>query len=154
MLKRLLIGSVAALAVVSVAWAIQPGTDGTEKRFQTQGLRSGVLIQKNNTATASSNAATLNAAGSGVITTEALTTLAGSDYTLTLTNNMVAAADLVFATVQYGTATTGSPFVSRITPAAGSVVILVRNGASTDSVLNGTVKIGFFVLKQNANGSD
>ncbi len=109
MTKRLLLGTVVALALGAAAYAIQPGTDGTEKRFQNQGLRSAVLIQENLTATASSNAATLNAAGSGIITTESLTTAAGSDYTLTLTNNMVAAADIVFATVQLGTSTVGNP---------------------------------------------
>ena len=156
MTKRLLLGTVVALALGAAAYAIQPGTDGTEKRFQNQGLRSAVLIQENLTATASSNAATLNAAGSGIITTESLTTAAGSDYTLTLTNNMVAAADIVFATVQLGTSTVGNPFVQRVTPAAGSVVIIVRNGTNNDqsSTLNGTLKIGFLVIKQSVQGAD
>ncbi len=67
---------------------------------------------------------------------------------------MVAAADIVLGTVQYGTATTGSPFVGRITPAAGSVVITIRNGLTNDASLNGTIKIGFVVVKQSTNGSD
>ncbi len=155
MIKRLLFGTAAALTFCAVAYAIQPGTDGTEKRFQTQGLRSGVLIQKNNTATASANAATLNAAGSGVITTESLSTLAGSDYTLTLTNNMVAAADMVFATVQNGTNAGGAPYIRTVTPAAGSVVIVVRNGQTTiDTAISGTLKISFLVVKQSVNGAD
>lgn len=154
MLKRLLLGSVTAACLAAAAWAIQPGMTGTNKANQNSGFRTGVLIQKNNTATASSNAATLNAAGSGVIETESLTTLAGSDYLLTLTNNMIAAADIVLVTVGYGTATTGSPMVNRVTPAAGSVAIRIRNGATTDTVLNGTLKIGFVVVKQSANGND
>lgn len=154
MIKRLLLGAAATLVICAAAYAIQPGTTGTNKQNQTSGLRSGVLIQKNNTATATSGAATLNAAGSGVITSEALSTAAGADYTLTLTNNMIAAADIVLASVQYGTSTTGSPWIGRITPAAGSVVIFVRNGVSTDAVLNGTIKISFLVVKQSANGND
>lgn len=138
----------------SMALAIQPGTRGTDKVLQESGFRSAVLIQKNNTATATTGAATLNSAGSGIITSESLTTATGSDYTLTITNDMVAAADIVLATVQYGTATLGSPFVARITPAAGSVAIVVRNGGTTDVALNGTIKVGFVVVKQSALGSD
>lgn len=161
MLKRFLAGSVSRfLAVVVVlagcvaAYAIQPGTTGTEKKFQAQGLRSGVLLQKTNTATATAGAATLNAAGSGVVTSEALTTAAQAQYTLTLTNNMIAAGDIVLASVKFGTATTGSPYIERITPGASSVVIIVRNGQSGDTVLNGTIVISFLVIKQNANGLD
>ena len=98
--------------------------------------------------------ATLNEAGSGIITSEALSTAAGALYTLTITNNMVAAADIVLASVAFGTSTTGSPYISRITPGAGSVVIIVRNGVSTDAVLNGTIKVSFLVIKQSANDAD
>lgn len=150
----LLAGIVAALLVGAVAaYAIQPGTSGTEKRFQQQGLRSGVLIQKNNTATASSGAATLNAAGSGVITSEDLTTAAGSNYTLTLTNSMIASGDIVLASVRNGGSTQGEPMIETVTPADGSVVIIVRNNAGSDA-LNGSIKISFLVVKQSANGSD
>lgn len=144
---------IAALVAAVAAHAIQPGTTGTEKRFQQQGLRSGVLIQKNGTASATAGAATLNAAGSGVITSESLTTAAGSNYTLTITNNMVAAADVVLASVQLGTSTQGEPLVESITPAAGSVVILVRNNHGSDA-FNGTIKVSFLVVKQSTNGSD
>lgn len=156
MIKRLALGSAAAIGIcIAAAWAIQPGTTGTEKQWQQSGFRTGVLIQKNNTATSSAAAVTLNAAGSGVITTEALTTLAGSDYTLTLTNNMIAAADIVLATVNNGTNTGGAPNLRAITPAAGSVAIVVRNGQTViDTALNGTLQIRFVVVKQSANGSD
>jgi hypothetical protein len=155
MMRKLLIAASALALIATAAYAIQPGTTGTNKASQQQGFRTGVLIQKNNTATATAGAATLNAAGSGIITTEALATAAGSPYTLTLTNNMVAAADLVFANVQYGTSTVGQPYIKTITPGAGSVVIVVGNSTETSSsVFNGTLKIGFFVLKQSANGAD
>lgn len=155
MTRLSLVGALVAAAISTAAWAIQPGTTGTNKTYQNSGFRTGVLIQKNNTATASAGAATLNAAGSGIITSESLTTLAGSDYTLTLTNSMVAAADIVLATVQNGTNTGGAVFVRSVTPAAGSVVIVVRNGQSTvDTALLGTLKIGFLVIKQSVAGSD
>lgn len=155
MLRPLMIAGLAALALASAALAIQPGTRGTDKTLQESGFRSAVLIQANNTATATGGAATLNAAGSGIVTTESLTTLPGSLYALTLTNNMIEATDLVFATVQLGTATTGHPYVRRITPASGSVVISIGNSPDTNvASYNGTLKIGFLVVKQSANGSD
>jgi hypothetical protein len=146
--------AIAASAFLGLAaLAQQPGTSGTEKRFQEQGLRFGVLTGKNNTATALAGAATCNGCGTGVVTSEALTTVAGSPYTLTLTNNLIAATDLVFATVALGTATTGEPDVQRITPGSGSVVIVVKN-TSTFAAFNGTLKIGFMVVKQSALGAD
>ena len=156
-MNRRLTGLVAVaslLGSIAIGWAVQPGTTGTEKQFQEMGLRSGVLIQRNRVATATAGAATLNEAGSGVITSEALVTAANALYTLTLTNNMVGAADIVLASVAYGTATTGSPVVTRITPAAGSVVIIVRNGVTGDAALNGTIKVSFLVIKQSANDAD
>jgi hypothetical protein len=97
------------------------------------------------TASATAGAATLNKMA-GVITSESLTTTAGSDYTLTLTNSDIAAADQVFASVQLGTSTTGEPAVTSVTPSAGQVVILVRNIAAS-AVFNGTIKISFLVVK-------
>jgi hypothetical protein len=95
------------------------------------------------TATSTAAAATINAQ-TGLITTEALTTAAGSTYTMTLTNSAIAASSIVLVTVGKGTATTGEPVVQFVTPAAGSVVILIRN-VSAAAALNGTIKIGFKV---------
>lgn len=97
------------------------------------------------TATATAGAATLNKS-SGIITSESLTTAAGATYTLTLTNSTIAAADQVFASVQLGGATTGTPAVATVTPAAGSVVIVIQNIASA-AALNGTIKIAYTVQK-------
>lgn len=97
------------------------------------------------TATATAGAATLNKM-SGVITSESLSTAAGSTYTLTLTNSDIAATDMVFASVAMGTATTGMPAVTTVKPGGGSVVIVVQNIASA-AALNGTIKITFAVLK-------
>lgn len=97
------------------------------------------------TATGAAGAATLNKP-SGKITTEALTTAAGATYTLTLTNSEIAAADIVQVSVALGTATTGTPTITTVKPAAGSVVIIVQN-IHASAALNGTLVFAFQVLK-------
>ena len=98
------------------------------------------------TATAASAAAELNDLV-GLITTEALTTAQNAIYALVLTNAKVAAGDLVFAVVRDGTNTQGTPMVGQIKPAAGSVTIEVINKHASAEALNGTLEIGFFVVK-------
>ena len=93
------------------------------------------------TATATAGAATL-ANRFGVITSESLSTAAGANYTLTITNTQIAATDMVFASVQMGTASTGDPGILRITPAAGSLVIIVRNHHAS-AALNGTILVSY-----------
>ena len=97
------------------------------------------------TATATAGAATLNK-GAGVVTSEALTTAAGATYTLTITDSAIAAADQVMASVAYGTSTTGTPAITRVTPGAGSVVIIVQN-IHASAALNGTIKVSFATFK-------
>lgn len=93
------------------------------------------------TATATAGAATL-ANRFGKVTSEALTTAAGATYTLTVTNTAMSAEDIVMASVAYGTATAGSPVVTRVTPADGSVVIIVQN-VHASAALDGTIVIAF-----------
>lgn len=93
----------------------------------------------------STSAAATVSAQTGVITTEALSTAAGSTYTMTLTNTLITASSIVLVTVGKGTATAGEPVVQFVTPAAGTCVILIRNVAAA-AALNGTIKIGFAVL--------
>jgi hypothetical protein len=97
------------------------------------------------TAAATAGAATLSRY-SGVVTSESITTAAGSNYTLTLTNTLIAAADQVFVSVSFGTNTQGTPYVSTVTPAAGSVVIVIKNDHAT-LAFNGTIKVQFLVVK-------
>lgn len=97
------------------------------------------------TATATAGAATLNTQ-SGVVTSESLTTAAGATYTLTITNNQVAATDLAFASVT--TSGNGSPVVAKVTPGAGSLVIVVQN-AHASAAFSSTLKIGFLAIGQN-----
>ena len=95
------------------------------------------------TATGSSNAATLNAP-SGVVTTESVTTAAGATFTETITDDDVAAADVCIASVT--TAGTGTPAVTKVTPAAGSLVIIVQN-IHASAAFNNTLKIAFACFK-------
>lgn len=97
-------------------------------------------------ATASAGAATLNDSA-GKVTTEALTTAQDATYTLTLTNDQIAAADIVLVSIANGTNTQGTPLLRRVTPAAGSVVITVINAHATAEALNGTLVISFVVVK-------
>lgn len=91
------------------------------------------------TATATAGAATLNA-NAGVVTSESLTTAAGATYTLTITNANIAAADVVQASVT--TAGTGMPTIAKVTPAAGSLVVVVQN-IHASVAFNAVIKIAF-----------
>lgn len=75
-----------------------------------------------------------------VITTEALTTAAAAIFTETLTNSSIVATSVVLCSVGQGTNTTDGPTVMTITPAAGSVVIKVKN-THASAALNGTLTI-------------
>ena len=94
------------------------------------------------TATAAAGAATL-ANRFGKITTEALTTAQNASYTLTITNTEIAAADIVMVSIANGTNTQGTPVAVRVTPAAGSLVIVVKNMHDAAQALNGTLVISF-----------
>jgi hypothetical protein len=96
------------------------------------------------TATAAAGAATLQAQV-GTVTSEALTTAAAADYVLTLTDSFIKTTSHIFASVTNGTNTTEGLAVNRVTPAAGSAVIHIRNTHATVA-LNGTIKINFYVV--------
>jgi hypothetical protein len=95
-----------------------------------------------NTASATSGAATCNGVNC-TITSESLTTAAGSDYTLTLTNSAISTTSHLLVSVNLGTATTGEPSVSSVKPGAGTATILIRNIGS--AALNGTISIAVSV---------
>lgn len=92
------------------------------------------------TATGSAGASTANGERF-VITTEALTTAAAAVFTETVTNSSVTASSLVLCSVGLGTNTTGSPALTTVTPASGSVVVKIQNVAGA-AALNGTLTIG------------
>jgi len=97
-------------------------------------------VANSNAATASSGAATLSTTY-GVVTSEALTTAAGASYTLTLTNTTITAKSAVQASAFLAAGTTGALQVVSITPAAGSVVIVVKNVGTV--ALNAAIKVVF-----------
>lgn len=103
-----------------------------------------LVFANTGTASGTGGAATLSKQ-TGVITSAALTTAAAARYTLTLTNTLVKAGSVVVASVATGTNTTVGLVLETVTPAAGSVVIVVKNDHAS-SALNGTIKISFAVL--------
>jgi hypothetical protein len=104
-----------------------------------------IFSTNSGTATAAAGAATL-ANRFGKITSEALTTAQNANYTLTITNTSIVATDIVFASVANGTNSQGTPIIVRVTPAAGSLVIIVRNAHDSAQALNGTLVVSFAAL--------
>lgn len=98
------------------------------------------------TGTCSSSAVTINDLF-GLITTESLTTAQNAIETITLTNDKITASDLVFVTVADGTNTQGTPMLGEVTPGAGSCTIKIINKHATSQAFNGTLKVGFMVVK-------
>jgi hypothetical protein len=136
-MKRLLL--TLALALISGA-AFAQATGPATFRPYSLAIGSGTK-----TATATAGAATLNQP-SGKITTEALSTAAGATYTLTITDSQIAATDIVFASPAWGTNSAGETGIIRVTPGAGSVVIIVKN-THASAALNGTIVVSFAVIK-------
>ena len=79
------------------------------------------------------------------VTTAALTTAAAANYTLTVTNVKVSAADMAFASVAFGDNTNGTPAIVSVTCAAGSLAIVVTN-SHTSAAFNGTLVISYGVF--------
>lgn len=100
-------------------------------------------IGDHGTATAVSGAATDNHV-SGQVTSEALTTAAGSTYTLTLSNALVNADSVVLASVSLGAGTGGTPQIVSVSPVAGSVVIIVKN-IHASAAFNAAIVISYLV---------
>jgi hypothetical protein len=127
--------SVAATGAVSGATVTTPGL-ATEQSVR--------LDTGTKTATAASGAATLNKS-SGIITSEALTTAAGSDYTLTLTNSQIAAGDLAFVSVD-SNGSTGLPLAYSVKTTTTTLTVIVRN-IHASVAFNAAIKIAFAILK-------
>lgn len=110
--------------------------------FQIAALAAGIAA---NAGTESSNAVTLNTVA-GTITTASLSTAAAGTYVITLTNSTVAATSNVQAAVYDKTNTTPGVLIQSIVPAAGSVVITLKNNGS--AALNGTCVVAFWVAPE------
>jgi hypothetical protein len=94
--------------------------------------------------TGASGASTLNQ-DAGIITTESLTTAAGSTYTEVINCNAVTAYSLVFVSIQNGSNAAGDPSLQLVTPAAGKVTITVVNRHAS-AAFNGTLKFSVLVF--------
>ena len=90
-----------------------------------------------------SNTPTINAP-SGTITVGSVATAGLASRTVTLTNSLITADSKVFVSLgDYGG--TGTPIVQKVTPAAGSVAIVIYNAhASLD--LSAAFDLDFFVV--------
>lgn len=122
------------------------GSQNQEPRFRNMLLEHDGLATEMSTGTCVTNAVTINDY-IGMITTEALTTAQNAIETITLTNSMIAAADMVNIMLALGTSSAGTPMLGTVTPAAGSCVIKVINKHASAVAFNGTLKIGFQVIK-------
>lgn len=92
--------------------------------------------ESGNAVTASGNA--------GFITTSALTTAAGSTYSITWTNTKITATSVIGLTIQGGTNTVQS-VVFTCAPGTGTATLVINNIGPTNA-LNGTIIIGYSVL--------
>ena len=109
------------------------------QRMAVQGLATEI-----GTATASSGAATVNDLVFQV-TSEALSTAAAAEYTLTVTNSKVAAGDIVLASVD-ANGSAGTPAICGCSVSANTVVITVSN-VHASAAFDGAIKINGFVIK-------
>lgn len=111
-------------------------------RSETLDIKDLALRIGGNAATATAGAATLNK-NSGVITSESLTTAAGAEYVLTLTNSLARTSDQFIVTVGLGTSTTGVPGVTSASCTTNGTVVINITNVHASQALNGTIKIGF-----------
>jgi hypothetical protein len=103
----------------------------------------GQIILAKASATESGNAVTASG-NAGFITTSALTTAAGSTYSITWTNTKITATSVIGLTIQGGTNTVFNIQFSCVA-GAGSATLVIRNIGPTNA-LNGTIIIGYSVL--------
>lgn len=103
-----------------------------------------INIGDTGTATAASGAATCQHSEC-VVTSESITTAAAATYTLVLTSKLAYAASLALASVWLGSSTTGTPQVVSVTPAAGTITVIVKN-IHASAAFNGTIVIGVVIL--------
>jgi hypothetical protein len=120
------------------------GALGQESKYRNLLLECDSLGSEMGTATASAGAATCNYR-IGKITTEALTTAAAAEYTLTLTNTKIDAGDIVFASVDALTSA-GTPNIGGCTVTADTAVITVSNVHATNA-FDAAIQINFMVVK-------
>lgn len=120
------------------------GLGGRFMQFRNMIMELAGLASDIGTATATAGAATLNGYV-GTITSEALTTAAAAEYTLTLSNSVLAVGDIVLPSVD-ANGSAGTPGIGGCTVTAGQVVITVTN-LHASAAFDGAIKINFVVVK-------
>lgn len=139
MLKRFLAAAAAVLMSGGVALAVITGT-WSEKQDEQASFGQ---LQLGAGSQSGSNTPSFNA-GSGSITTAALSNATNTLTAITLTNNRIAVGDTVLCTVD-PLASAGGALCASAAVTAGQVVFQVGNGAVAS--LNAAVKINFVVIK-------
>jgi hypothetical protein len=129
--NQVVVAIVAAKADIN---AMQAGTATRTKLNVTGGV-----------ATSTALAGTISA-GTGLLTTEALTTAAAGTAVFVITNTLAAAGDVVLVQRQGGTSTTGSLETSAVCTAGVITLTLTNRHASV--AFNGTFIFGFLLVKQ------
>ena len=102
-----------------------------------------VTVGDSGTASCTGTGATSTATSSkqvSLLTTASLTTAAGSTHTITLTNTKVTANSVFSMYVTRASATTGVPYVTKITPGSGTVDIEITN-IHPSAAINGTLRV-------------
>lgn len=101
------------------------------------------------TATTASAGAITNNSRFGAITTDTLTTTGQSAYTLTITNSTVTVGDLIMATLDNGTNTTGIAVLPKVHAGAGVMNVTIVNAATTaTNPFGGTLVFNYAVFKK------
>lgn len=122
--------------------ATSVGTPFTNEIIQYSGNSSvGYVNAAHKNATASSGVATMPGSNNGTndgITTESLTTAAGSTVTLQVIDGQFTSSSRFHYNIRRGTATTGIPYVVSYTQAGGSVTFTIAN-IDPAAAFNGTL---------------
>jgi hypothetical protein len=154
LLAPLAAASLMLLGLVGAAAAYQANTQNYMEqggaRWDVGGVLNfnpgGELISDKGTATANagdSYAVTANKM-SGVITTDSLSTAAGSSRSITINDSEVTASSVVEVTWAGGTDTAGTPVIEAV-PGAGTITITLYNDAAS-AAFSGTFVLDFEVM--------
>lgn len=104
--------------------------------------------------TAANGSATLNSGNSyageidklaGKVTTDSLSTAAGSSQALAITNSLVGANDLILVTRIGGTSAAGTPIIKAVAT-SGTITITIDNKHAS-AAFDGTFVLAFLVIK-------
>ncbi len=122
------------------------GFEGVEKIFRNMILAIRGFASDIGSATATAGAATLSDTV-GTIRTDASSAAADATYTLTLTDDKIAAGDIAFASVHLVSGTAESVAVKDVVCAAGTLTIVLMNSHNANAWSSAVFDISFVVVK-------